>query len=274
MAQWNKLGSRGDVQDRRGLGNTARLGGGAGIAGIVLILLVNYLNGGDITDALPQLQEQLLVAPQQNISPEDFAGADEYEVFTATVLGSVNDMWTQVFAQSNSTYSPPTLVLFRGGTNSACGGANSSSGPHYCPLDETIYLDETFFEELQTRFGGDGGDVAQAYVIAHEVAHHVQHQLGIIVGGIEDNETSIKTELQADCFAGLWAHSIKNQGVFEPNEIQEALNAAAAVGDDRIQKSSIGRVNPESWTHGSSEDRMKWFMNGYEQGLVSSCNTF
>jgi predicted metalloprotease len=272
MAQWNKLGSRGDIQDRRGMGNTARIGGGAGIAGIALIVLVNYLNGGDIIDVLPQLQEQLQIAPQQNISPEDFAGADEYEVFTATVLGSVNDMWTQVFAQNNTTYSAPALVLFREGTNSACGGADSATGPHYCPVDQTIYLDETFFEELQTRFGGNGGDVAQAYVIAHEVAHHVQYELGIIDGSARDNDTSIKTELQADCFAGLWAHSIKDRGVFEPNEIQEALSAAAAVGDDRIQESTTGRINPELWTHGSSEDRMRWFTAGYEQGIVSACN--
>jgi predicted metalloprotease len=270
MANWNKLGSRGNVQDRRGAGNTARFGGGIGVAGIAIVLLLNYLNGGSVIDALPQLQEQIQIAPQQNINAADFEGADDYEVFTSTVLGSANDMWTQIFAKNNAVYEPPTLVLFRGGTASACGGATSATGPHYCPTDETIYLDETFFEELQQRFGAKGGDVAQAYVIAHEVAHHVQHKLGALDSS-RTNEASIRTELQADCYAGLWAHSIRDSGVFEEGEIVEALDAAAAVGDDRIQKSTSGRINPESWTHGSSEARVEAFSRGFENGTWESC---
>ena len=272
MANWNQLGSRGNVEDRRGLGSTARVGGGVSIVGIAIVLLVNYLNGGDVTDALPQIEQQLQVTQQQSIDSSQFEGKDSYEVFTSTVLGSINDMWSQVFAKNNSVYTPPTLVLFRGSTQSACGGASSAVGPHYCPLDKTIYLDETFFEELQKRLGATGGDVAEAYVIAHEVGHHVQEELGQL--GARDNDSSIKTELQADCFAGLWAHSIKNSGVFESNEIQEAMDAAAAVGDDRIQKKSTGRINPESWTHGSSEDRVAWFTKGYSSGSVTACNTF
>ncbi len=274
MAQWNKLGSRGNVDDRRGLGNTMRFGGGAGIAGIVLVLLVNYLNGGNVIDVLPQILETQM-SQQQNITSEDFAGDDEYEVFASTVLGSVNDMWSDVFAKNNMTYIPPTLVLFRGGTDSACGGATSEVGPHYCPIDKTIYLDETFFEELQTRLGATSGDVAQAYVIAHEVGHHVQQELDVLNSDrVENNETSIKTELQADCYAGLWAYSIKDLGVFDTGEIAEAMDAAAAVGDDRVQKTSTGRINPETWTHGSSAERVSWFTTGYEKGTLASCNTF
>ena len=224
-------------------------------------------------DVLPEIQQQLQVAPQQNITASDFDGTDEYEVFSSTVLGSVNDMWANSFSKSNMEYLPPKLVLFRGGTPSACGGAYAESGPHYCPRDKTIYLDETFFDELQERFGAQGGDVAQAYVIAHEVAHHVQGTLNIL-NPAPSNQSSIKIELQADCFAGLWANSIKDLGVFESGEIVEALDAAAAVGDDRIQRSTTGRVNPESWTHGSSEQRVAAFTAGYENGTLESCSVF
>ncbi len=270
MANWDKISSRGNVEDRRSLGNTVRLGGG-GIVGLGLILLVTYLNGGSVTDVLPEILNQTQVAPQQNINPADFEGADQYEVFTSTVLGSADSMWADIFAKNNAEYTRPTLVLFRGGTQSACGGAISESGPHYCPLDKTIYIDETFFEELQNRFGAEGGDVAEAYVIAHEVGHHVQNELGLL-NAADQNTDSIRTELQADCFAGLWAYSIKDRGVFLPGEIEEALDAAAAVGDDRIQRTTTGRVNPETWTHGSSEDRVKAFTTGYEQGTVAACD--
>ncbi len=273
MANWGNLGSRGNVQDRRAFGPAA-IGGGLGIGGLLIVLALNFLGGGDIpvTDIISTL-ENIQVQTEQNHNAAEFEGADNYEVFAATVLGSNNDMWSAVFAESNQAYREPTLVLFRGATQSACGGATSDTGPHYCPLDQTIYLDETFFDELQTRFGAEGGDVAEAYVISHEVAHHIQNLLGNI-DDVSDNETSIRTELQADCFAGLWAYSIRDLGVFEPNEIREALDAAAAVGDDRIQSTITGRVNPESWTHGSSEQRVSWFNRGFETGTVSSCDTF
>lgn len=271
MANWNKISSRGNVDDRRGLGNTARVGGGVGFLGIVLILVVNYVNGGSVGDAIPQIEQQLQVAPQQNINTADFEGADDYEVFTATILGSINDMWGKKFAQNNIVYNAPKLVLFRAGTQSACGGATSAVGPHYCPLDKTMYIDETFFQELQKKFSAKGGDVAEAYVIAHEAGHHIQQELGFLNEG--NNADSIRTELQADCFAGLWAHSIRDIGVFEQNEIQEAVDAAAAVGDDRIQKAVTGRINPESWTHGSSEARVAWFTKGYTSGSFAECDT-
>jgi predicted metalloprotease len=270
MANWGNISSRGNVEDRRGLGSTARFGG-MGLVGIGMLFLINYLAGGSVTDVLPQIEQQMLVAKQQNVDPKDFEGNDQYEVFTATVLGSVNSMWEDVFAKSDSEYVAPKLVLFRGATDSACGGAWSEAGPHYCPTDQTIYLDETFFQELEDRFGAKGGDVAQAYVIAHEVGHHVQNELGLLDTD-DTNRASVKTELQADCFAGLWAYSIKDRGVFLPGEIGEALDAAAAVGDDWIQKNTTGRVNPETWTHGSSAERVNAFNAGYEKGTVEACS--
>lgn len=272
MANWDILKSRGNVEDRRSLGPMA-LGGGLSLTGVILIVALNYLNGGSLTDVAGQLLNVQTQSTQTSVNTAEFEGIDTYEAFASTVLGSNNDTWEQIFAANNRNYEEPRLVLFRGGTESTCGGATSEVGPHYCPADQTIYLDETFFDALKTRLGGDNGDVAQAYVIAHEVGHHVQHLLGT-ADNATDNASSIKLELQADCYAGVWANSIKNQNVFEPNEIEEALSAAAAVGDDRIQKASTGRVNPESWTHGSSEERVTWFNQGYNSGDAAACNTF
>ncbi len=268
MAFWDKISSTGNVEDRRTSPGVVA-GGGIGLTGLAIILLINYLGGGNVGDVINQLQE---VQPQnaQSYNAQDFQGADSYEVFASKVLGSANDMWKQEFAKTARTYHEPKLVLFRNATESACGGADSRVGPHYCPLDNTIYLDETFFDELSRRFGAKGGDVAQAYVIAHEVGHHAQNELG----GLHENNSnaeSIQTELQADCFAGLWAYSIKDLGVFEQGEINEAMDAAAAVGDDRIQAKVTGRVSPESWTHGSSAQRVASFNKGYESGSLAQC---
>jgi uncharacterized protein len=269
MADWTKLGHRGNVEDRRGM---APVIGGVSLTGLALYLLVTYLSGGDFTDVLNQLP--VVPVEQQNYAnTQEFSGEDEYEVFASTVLGSNNKMWSTVFQKSGDTYIEPKLVLFRQATESMCGVATSEVGPHYCPIDQTIYLDETFFAELKNRFGAQGGDVAEAYVISHEVGHHVQNQLSIL-DSAQDNESSVKMELQADCFAGLWANSIKNAGVFEAGEIREAIDAAAAVGDDRIQQKVTGYVNPESWTHGSSEQRKSWFNKGYETGQLAACDTF
>ena len=279
MARWNRLGTRGDVQDRRGTGLAI---GGLGGVGLIIALVVSLLGGGSgLDDILGQLEAR---APQTGAQPEEFQGQDDYEVFASTVLGSTDETWTAIFQESNLTYVLPTLVLFRGSTNSACGGANSAVGPHYCPLDETIYLDETFFDALVSRLGAEGGDVAEAYVIAHEVGHHVQKRLEIMsevqtaqqqaASQEEANELSVKLELQADCFAGVWANSIRDAGVFLPGEINEAIDAAEAVGDDRIQEAVQGQVNPESWTHGSAEQRADWFTTGFETGDPSACDTF
>ncbi len=272
MANWGKILSRGNVEDRRSATPTAI--GGLGIGGIAIIMVVNFLLGGRPEDVLSQLQN--VPIEQQQVDTKEFEGQDSYEVFASTVLGSNNDMWSQVFKDADKTYTPPKLVLFRISTQSGCGYASSEVGPHYCPLDQTIYLDETFFDELTSRFGVQGGDVAQAYVIAHEVGHHAQNELGIMekVSSNQSNDVSVKLELQADCFAGLWASSLKNKNVFEPGEIHETMDAAAAVGDDRIQQKVHGYVNPESWTHGSSQQRVEWFDKGYNQGTLSSCDTF
>ncbi|HEX8182692.1 MAG TPA: neutral zinc metallopeptidase [Candidatus Saccharimonadales bacterium] len=276
MANWDRITSRGDVEDRRGASPLLLGGGGLGLAGTAIILLFNILSGGsvDLNSTLNQLQ-QSQARPQTGQS-QQFEGQDSYETFASTVLGSTNDTWTGVFEQSNKTYQPPKLVLFRNATQSACGGATSEVGPHYCPANGTIYLDETFFDELTAKLGaseGAKGDVAQAYVIAHEVGHHVQHILGT-TDNVTSNADSIKLELQADCFAGVWAHSVANEGVFQPGEINEAIAAAEAVGDDRIQKTVQGRVTPETWTHGSSAQRVQWFNTGLSTGKPASCNTF
>ncbi len=270
MANWEKIGSRGNVQDRRM--NPGVIGGGLGLTGLAIYLVISYLSGASMGDILGGLQGVAIEEPASSYEASVYEGEDQYELFASQVLGSANEMWTQIFNANNKTYGEPTLVLFRGATESACGGADARVGPHYCPLDATIYLDETFFEELTARFGAQGGDVAQAYVIAHEVGHHAQQQL---FGStqVATNEESIAQELQADCFAGLWAYSIRDVGVFEAGEISEAIDAAAAVGDDRIQSKVNGRVNPESWTHGSSEARVAAFNEGYTTGSVAACNT-
>lgn len=271
MALWDKLSSRGRVEDRRSFSPTL---GGLSLTGVALLVAANLLLGGevDVGQVLGELQQLQLDTQQQTTSPE-FEGEDSYEVFASTVLGSNNDLWRSIFSKNNKTYVEPTLVLFRTATRSACGVATSQVGPHYCPLDKTIYVDETFFEELQNRFGANGGDVAEAYVIAHEVGHHIQNELGIL-DQAHKGDDSVKVELQADCFAGMWANSIKDKGVFQPGEISEAMDAAAAVGDDRIQEKVTGQINPETWTHGSSDQRVSWFTRGFENGTLSSCNTF
>jgi predicted metalloprotease len=274
MALWDRIQSRGNVEDRRAMAPAI---GGLGIAGVALYLVVSYFTNTPISvpDVLNQLQN-VQVEQQQNGDTSKFKGEDTYEVFASKVLGSNNDMWQKVFSQSGKSYKAPKLVLFRTATQSGCGGATSDVGPHYCPLDNTIYLDETFFDELTNRLGAKGGDVAQAYVISHEAGHAAQNELGIMkqVNQSEDNQQSIKLELQADCFAGLWAHSVQEQGVLLPGEIEEAMDAAAAVGDDRIQKKVEGYVNPETWTHGSSQQRVSWFTKGFESGNLSNCDTF
>ncbi|QQS19185.1 neutral zinc metallopeptidase [Candidatus Saccharibacteria bacterium] len=283
MALWDKIGSSGDVEDRRGMGT----GGIAltGVGGLILFLAFAFLGGG--TGQNGSVLEQILgqVADQQSTpttQPAEFQGADQYETFTKKVLGSNNDIWSAIFQVQGRSYEPPKLVLFRSATQSGCGYASSAVGPHYCPEDQTIYLDETFFDELQRRYGGSSGDVAQAYVIAHEAGHHVQNQLGTmdeVTQAQQDNPDQANTlsealELQADCYAGIWMHSLSAEGILEPGEIHQALSAAAAVGDDHIQKIETGTTNPETWTHGSSSQRTQWFNTGYTTGKLTSCNTF
>ena len=281
MADWHKIGSRGSVDDRRSASGVAV--GSAGLLSVV-ILLLNIFGGNNqttqlVSSVLTQLQNGQV---SQQGATTTFADPRNYKEFASTILGSNNQTWKDYVTKSGRTYTEPTLVLFRSATRSGCGIATSDIGPHYCPTDKTIYLDETFFEELQARFNAKGGDVAEAYVIAHEVAHHVQNELGIMQevqrlsakAPRQANDYSIRTELQADCFAGIWAGSVAKQGVIALDEITEAIDAAAAVGDDRIQKSINGAVNPETWTHGSSEQRVRWFTVGYNTGEPAKCETF
>lgn len=278
MALWDKITSSGNVEDRRADAPTLMAGGG--LVGIISlgVLLFSIFSGGSVDpNSLNQILSQLsqLQGTSSQVDTSKFAGDDSYQVFAEKVLGSSDETWSKIFLDSNKTYKKPKLVLFRQATQSGCGFATSSVGPHFCPADNTIYLDETFFDELTNRFGAKGGDVAQGYVIAHEVGHNVQNQLGVLdKSNSGDNQVSIATELQADCYAGIWAKSVSDQGVILPSEIGQAIDAAEAVGDDRIQQSVEGSIHPETWTHGSSAQRKTWFMNGYNSGAPSACNTF
>ena len=276
MADWDQISTEGNVEDRRGTAPVVAFAGAGGIVALLLTLGLNYLGlnvpQSTVEDVLSTVQS-LNAGPASSTeqSPE-FKGDDSYEVFTRKVLGSTNDVWSGLFSQNNSTYKKPRLVLFRQATQSGCGIATTDMGPHFCPQDQTIYLDETFFDELRTRFGADTGDVAQAYVIAHEVGHNVQSQLGVFnTKASKTRSGSIDVELQADCYAGIWAYSQAKNGIFENGEIDQAISAASAVGDDHIQKVEGVQINPETWTHGSSTERVNAFKKGYTSGQPSQC---
>ena len=271
MADFDKINVDGNVEDRRG----ASLGPIAGIStvGIIMVLGFVMLTGGNLEDALKAVTDVTSQAPQSSQQPGTFEDTKKYKEFATKVLGSTNFVWEQQFKKEGYKYVPPKLVLFRNNTDSGCGGADSRVGPHYCPTDKTIYLDETFFEELTNKFGAKGGQVAEGYVIAHEVGHHVQHITGVFGQlNVQDNAQSVLAELQADCYAGVWAKVIEDQGIINASEIDQAIDAASSVGDDRIQKKATGRVNPETWTHGSSVQRKGSFIKGFNTGDNNSCN--
>ena len=283
--KWKRRRARsGDLVDRRGrsgFGGGATLGAGGGLLGLVAVVLVMFLSGGDSTgsidDVLGDLANPAGPASGQPPSAEDEKLVD----FMFFVLDDIQGFWTDTFAQSGKRYERAKLVLFTGSTGSACGGATSDIGPHYCPADNNVYLDLEFFRELRRQFGAPG-DFAQAYVLAHEIGHHIQNVLGINEETRklqqEDpsraNELSIRLELQADCFAGVWAFTTYERDLLERGDLEEGLNAAAAVGDDRIQSQAGGRITPENWTHGSSEQRVRWFRAGYENGDPNDCDSF
>ncbi len=280
MVRWrrNPTGP-GQVIDRRGAGpSMGRIGlGGGGIA-IIAFILITLLGGGDLGDLTNILAPAGEVDTETQIDP----GADPESDLAAFLQGVLQDnqaMWVEVFEQADVSYRATDLVIFKGVTQSACGGAQAQSGPHYCPADELVYMDLDFLAELQRRFGA-AGDTAQAYILAHEVGHHVQHQLGITeqVQSQASNEASVALELQADCFAGVWLSTLRAEGssaaILEAGDLEEALNAAAAVGDDAIQSQTTGQVNPETWTHGSSEQRYQWLNQGFTTGSPGECNTF
>lgn len=276
MALWDKLGTNGNVEDRRMSGPGLQLTGGAGLAVVGVVIVLNLLGVNVDPSVLQQLSGGNTGTPESS----QFLGDKDYKDFASTVVGSADEYWKQTLSAENISYTPAKLVLFRQATTSGCGFATSSIGPHYCPEDQTIYLDETFFDVLKQQYRAEVGDVAQAYVIAHEIGHHVQNVRGTMTEvqsnpeykKTGDNSLSVRLELQADCYAGLWAHSIKDKGVFENGEIQEALEAASSVGDDHIQSTAGGSVNPETWTHGSSADRKAAFDKGFQQGTLAACS--
>jgi predicted metalloprotease len=269
-------------------------GGGLGIGTIIVLGLLGWalgidprilIGGAEIFTGGGQPQVQ-----QQQRTPERQAGApsDRQGQFVAAVLGSTEDVWTDIFAQNGQQYRPPRLRLFAGATQSACGFAQAAMGPFYCPLDRRVFLDTSFFREMETRFNACRGkqcEFAQAYVIAHEVGHHIQNLLGILPRAqqmqqqagskAQANNIQVRVELQADCFGGVWANRAQRKVNFiEPGDIEAALSTASAIGDDTLQRKSQGRVVPDSFTHGSAAQRQRWFTTGYKEGKVSACNTF
>jgi uncharacterized protein len=262
-----------NIEDRRGIG----IGGGLGIGGVIIAIVAAFL-GVDPSTILNVANE---VAPQssEQAAPQG-APADQMGQFVSKVLGSTEDVWQQMFRSMGREYRNPKLVIYTQAVRSACGMGQSAMGPFYCPNDERLYIDLAFYRDLQTRFHAPG-DFAQAYVIAHEVGHHVQNQLGIMEkmgspGGRasrgQANAQSVRLELQADCFAGIWANHAANR--LEPGDVEEGLNAASAIGDDRLQQESQGYVVPESFTHGSSAQRVGWFKRGMQSGRIADCDTF
>ena len=265
----------GNVEDRRGVG---MVGGGLGVGGIV-IALVAYFLGFDPAVVM-NVAEQVGAQSETREAPKG-APADEMGQFVSRILGSTEDVWGKIFQASKSQYRAPTLVLYDGQVQSTCGMGQSAMGPFYCPEDEKLYIDLAFLRDLQTRFGAPG-DFAQAYVIAHEVGHHVQKLTGAFqqveaargrASQGESNRNSVRMELQADCYAGVWGHHAGTLNQLDAGDIAEALNAATAIGDDRLQKQAQGRVVPETFTHGSSEQRVRWFQRGMDSGQPKDCDT-
>ena len=268
-----------NVEDRRGLsGGKAVLGGG--VIGIIILLLNVF--GGETGQTVGSVLEQLQGGQQQTEAAAPLSKEDEQMGnFVRVILADTEDIWGKIFAENNMTYEAPKLVLFRGSVQTACGGASSASGPFYCPGDQKVYMDLAFFEELKTKFGAKGGDFAIAYVIAHEIGHHIQTLLGTSAkmreaqegkSEAEANKLSVALELQADFYAGVWTHYNKEN--LDTGDIEEALSAANAVGDDAIQSKMQGQVVPDSFTHGTSEQRMYWFKKGFTTGDIHQGKTF
>jgi len=257
--------------------------GGLGLPALVVVLLVVLLNGGRSTGSNMDapLDDLTRTGDSAQTSLDGPQTNRELVGFLSFVLDDLQGFWRDTFQESGREYREAQLILFEGATDSACGGANAGVGPHYCPVDENVYLDVNFFRDLRERFGAPG-DFALAYVVAHEIGHHVQQLMGISTSvnaeqranPADANELSIRLELQADCLAGVWAFTTYERRLLESGDLKEGLNAAAAVGDDRIQQQATGGIDPESWTHGSSEQRVNWFMTGFEQGDPNACDTF
>ena len=277
-----------NLEDRRGGGGGGGfglpIGGRFGIGTILIALVGGYLLGVNPLTLLGLVDQVQHSVPQQQSAPAHRPPADDDMArFVSKVLASTEDTWREIFRTSGKQYQDPKLVLFSGATPTACGTGQSAMGPFYCPGDQKVYIDLSFYRDLKTRFHAPG-EFAQAYVIAHEVGHHVQNLLGISgkveaqrrrVSEAEGNALSVRLELQADCFAGVWGkHADSMKKILQPGELEQALTAAAAIGDDRLQQQSRGRIVPESFTHGSSAQRVRWFRAGFDSGDVNQCNTF
>ena len=266
----------GNVEDRRGMGRGGGGGfrtGGLGLGGLLIVLAVSYFAGVDPMSLLSP--DQMTGGPEQSGPAPTGPPTDQGGQFASKVLADTEDTWASIFSRGGNRYPAPTLVLFSDQVDSACGLASTASGPFYCPGDRKVYLDLSFFNELSRRFGAPG-DFAQAYVIAHEVGHHVQNITGRLgqragLSQRDANAASVKTELQADCLAGVWGHSAATRGLLEAGDVEEGIGAAAAVGDDRLQQQSQGRVVPDAFTHGSSADRVAAFRRGFDSGEIAAC---
>ena len=277
--QW--IGRRGsdNVEDRRGISG-GQLATGGGIAGVVIYLIMQFLGGGDVDPSKIQISQP---GQQTELSPAEKQADDQRAQFVKVILADTEDVWNKIFAESGKKYTEPTLVLFRDGVQSACGNASSASGPFYCPGDNKLYIDLSFYQELQNRFHV-AGDFPMAYVIAHEVGHHIQFLNGTAdkmarlrsqLSETQFNRYSVKMELQADFLAGVWAyHDQKMKNVLDPGDIEEALNAANAIGDDNLQKQATGHIVPDAFTHGTSAQRIYWFKKGYTTGDIRQGDTF
>lgn len=270
-----------NIEDRRGVRLPGRFAGGG--IGLLVLIVVAVLLGADPSKLLNDITYTGVEQDSYNDGTPLSEEERELGDFVSVVLADTEDTWRDIFARYKGSYREPTLVLFSGAVESACGYAGAAVGPFYCPADEKVYIDLSFYRELKERFNAPG-DFAQAYVIAHEVGHHVQNLLGISeqvsnaqrrVGGGEANKLSVMLELQADCFAGVWAHNAdRARDILERGDVEEGLNAASSIGDDRLQMQSQGRVTPDSFTHGTSKQRVAWFKRGLDSGNMESCNTF
>ena len=279
--RWQDRGESSNVEDRRGRSSGGLRGlpvRGKGGALLLLVVIVAGFYGIDLTPLLTGGNIGAPVSAPATPSEQD----QELARFTAVALKTTEDTWENVFRRSGKTYPAPTLVLYSGVTETACGYGQSAMGPFYCPADQNVYIDLSFYRDMESRLGG-GGDFALGYVLAHEVGHHVQHLLGIArevrqrqngASRAEANRLSVMLELQADCFAGVWGHNLEREGILESGDLEEALRTAAAIGDDRLQKQSTGRVVPDSFTHGTSRQRYTWFKRGFDSGDPNQCNTF
>jgi uncharacterized protein len=269
-----------NIEDRRGMSGRGMAIGGGGCFTLIIALVVLFL-GGDPSSFLKQAQQDQVQVDQSQ--PIQTNPAEETQKkFVSIVLATTEDSWRETFRRSGVKYQEPKLVLYRGQTSTACGQGSAAAGPFYCPGDQKLYLDFAFFDELRSEFKAPG-DFAQAYVIAHEVGHHVQNLLGTMnkvqnlqqqSSETQSNQLSVRLELQADCYAGVWANYVQKQGKLEAGDAEEAIRAAAAVGDDMIQKRMQGYVVPDSFTHGSAKERMSWFTKGFQTGDARQCNTF